>query len=518
MRRTIFLVLVFLCLCSLPSALGEEVSYSFQDDGVRLYLPETWRVITLSNLDSQEEFLLQMGTTAEALKSSFLASGTLMEAYTDQGSQWQLRRQALPEGISAQNVFAMPAKEKEAFLLTMARAGGFGHGTWSEDAPAFAVFSGDDAVQALSVHTIAYATVYYGQVYMITTEIIGRDVTQKDQDLIKQVSSSLLFLGAKSTPVPTSKSQLLRATLSPEITPTPAPAEVRVQRDDAVITLDDVPSTSDVSFLTIHGVTEPYSDLRYYVNTVGYERFTADAEGRFTIFVRSLPEKGKNTVMVQAKGEKGYGAVSFTVYLDQARTPLALTPAKEAVVGKEYEVSGSTLPGAKVTVIVSKKTYNAQVDQNGGFSCLVPLPKIGQNTISVESVLEGYRRGTESLIVERSPSASDEADAFLKKVKRVSYEKLLKQTAGYQDVKIQWQGTILSLSNTDGQPLMAVSDMKTQNTIIVKCSDLLSYEIGQEVQLLCTLDGSIRNMDVNGQLLSLPCAELNYDISSNLLD
>ncbi len=510
MRRTSLLWPLFLvCLLMLSPALGETAPYSFFSEGLRLYLPGDWQVLTPSNLNDKELVIASLGTTAEALAASFAGSGTLLEAYPAQGGQLRVQRQPLPEGFDAQDAFSMTAKQRDDFLVKMARSNGYAHGSWSQDLPEFAIFRGSTSLQSLSVQTITYATVRYGQVYTISCEMIGREPTAADEAALHTAAASLLFLGMQKTPPPaiTIKPQ---ATLNTQPTPTPAPAEVKVQRDETYLALDFAPSVSKSTKLTLTGVTEPNTPMRYYVNGKGYERFTADSEGRFTCLIRNLPKAGKNVIAIYAIGDKGYGVVTFTVLLEQEKAPLAVTPVKEGVADNRTVITGAVLPGSTVQVLYRAKTYDAQVKEDGSFTCEVELNKVGENTFTIRAALPGYLRGEEKLTVLRVKSETDEKAAFMKKLRRIAYDKLCAKPQSYKDSRVQFTGRVLSLSGLLGQPMAVITTEGPASPVAVLCEDLHDLQIDQEVVMLCTLTGAMREVTLPAGKVLVPEARLNW--------
>ena len=511
MRRTSWLWLFLLIMCLLPfsAALGETASYSFPEEGLRLYLPAGWQVLTLSNLKDHDQDIKALGTTEEALISSFQATGTLLEAFPADGGQIRVQMQPLPEGFSAQDAYLMTAEQKDDFLLKMAGAGGFVNGAWSGDLPEFAVFRGNTSIQSLSVQTIAYATVRYGKVFTVSADFIGREPTQADEAALNTAAASILFLGAQITPAPSATPEP-RNTMNIQPTPTPAPAEIKVQRDETKLTLDYVPSTVKTAKMTVTGVTEPNTPLRYYVNGQGYERFTSDSDGRFTCNVRELTKKGKNVVTIYAIGEKGYGVVAFTVILEQERAPLTVTPMAQGVAGGSAVITGAVLPGSTVTVLYHAKTYDAAVLEDGSFACEVGLDKLGENNFTVRAILDGYLKGEEKLTVIRIRSELDEQEAFQKKLRRIDYGKLTAKPASYKDSNVRFEGLILSLSGQNGQPLAVIAAEGNASPVAVLCTDLIGLELNQPAVMLCTLTGTMREVTLGGVLQSIPEARLNW--------
>lgn len=511
MRRTSWLwpLLFLLCLLHVSLALGETAPYSFPEEGLRLYLPGDWQVLTLSNLTDKEQEIKSLGTTVEALAASFEDTGTLLEAFPPEGGQLRVQYKALPEGFSGADAYAMTAEQKEDFLLKMARSGGFAHGSWSQELPEFAIFQGNTSMQSLSVATIAYATVRYGQVYTISADIIGREPTESDEAALYTAAASMLFLGAKWTPPP-DVTPALQATLNIQPTPTPAPAEFKVQRDETALTLDYVPSVVRTTKLTVTGVTEPNTPMRYYVNGEGYERFTADDEGRFTCLVRALPQAGKNVIAIYAIGEKGYGVVTFAVTLEQEKAPLTVTPMTQGVADNRAVITGAVLPGSSVQVLYRNKTYDAKVAEDGSFSCEVDLPKVGENTFTIRTSLTGYLKGEEKLTVLRLKSEADDREAFQKKLKRIAYDKLLAKPENYKDSPIKFEGRILYLSGQGGQPLAVILTEGNTNPVAVLCTDLSNLEPDQQAVMLCTMTGALREVSLPSGKASIPEARLNW--------
>ena len=515
MRRTSWVWLLLFLMCLLPAgpALGEPASYAFPREGLRLYLPGDWLVLSQSNLKDREQEIKDLGTTAEALAANFLNTGTLLEAFTPEGGQLRVQRQPRPEGFAATDAYLMTAEQREDFLLKMASAGGFAQGAWSQDLPEFAVFQGKASLQALPVATIAYATVRYGQVFSVSADIIGREPTEKDEAALYTAAASMLFLGTPLTSPP-SASKAPQATLNLQPTPTPAPAEVRVQRDETYLTLDYAPSVAHTTRLTLTGATEPNTPMRYYVNGQGYERFTADSDGRFTCQVRSLPKAGKNVIAIHAIGDKGYGVVTFTVMLEQEKAPLALTPVTEEVAGDSVVITGAVLPGSTVQVLYRTKTYEARVKEDGSFSCKVNLPRLGENAYTVRASLAGYLRGEEKLTIMRVLGETDEQAAFQKQLKSIAYDKLCAKPENYKDSPVRFTGRVLSLSGKDGQPLAVILTEGDANPVAVLCPDLYGLELNRQVVVLCTLTGAMREVSLSEGKAFIPEAKLNWLLQS----
>ncbi len=511
MRRTscLWLFLLLMCLLSVSTALGETASYSFPEEGLRLYLPGDWQVLTLANLKDHDQEIKMLGTTSEALAASFQDNGTLLEAFPAEGGQIRVQIKALPDQFNAQDAYSMTAEQKEDFLLKMARSGGLLSGAWNEELPEFAVFRGNASMQSLSVQTIAYATVRYGKVYAVSADIIGREPTQADEAALNAAAASILFLGAQHTPAP-SVTPALKATLNIQPTPTPAPAEVKVQRDETALTLDYVPSVSKTAKLTVTGVTDPNTPLRYYVNGQGYERFTSDSEGRFTCLIRELTKNGKNLVTIHAIGEKGYGVVAFTVMLEQEKAPLIVTPITQGVADNRTVITGAVLPGSTVQVLYRTKTYDAVVSEDGSFTCEVGLDRLGENTFTIRASLTGYLKGEDKLTVVRIKSDLDEQDAFQKKLRSIGYDKLTAKPASYKDAQVKYEGQILTLSGQGGQPLAVISTEGSANPVAVLCEDLSGLELNQNAVVLCTLTGVLREVTLAGGKVSIPEARLNW--------
>ncbi len=511
MRRTslLWLLSLLLCIVASVSAQAETASYSFTDKGVRIYLPSEWEVLTPANLEDQSATIQKMGTTREALSANFAETGTLLETFLPTGGQIRVQCAALPTGIQPVDAFAMTPGQRDAFLQQMVQVGGFDSGIWSDSNPEFAIFRGSTAIQTLSIKTIAYTTVRYGMLFTISQEIIGREPTQADEDSVSTVVSSLLFLGAPVVPQPTAE-PFSQATLEPSPAGTPVPAEIKVQRDEVPLTLDYAPSVTNLSSLQLTGQTEPNTPMRYYVNGQGYERFTAGADGRFTVDIRNLPKDGKNLVAIYAIGDKGYGVVAFTVLLDKAKVPMAVTQLTQGIEGNQAMVTGTVQPGASVQVLYRNKAYDASVKSDGSFSSLVELPKMGNNQFTVRAALDGYLRNDEKLTIIRLPSDVDKQEAFLKAVKKVAYEKLVEKSESFLNIPVQYQGQVKYLSGLGGQPLAVIDTQSGQNLVAVLCDNLSGIELDQDVYMLCTLTGAMRVVSLPSGPATLPEARLNW--------
>jgi hypothetical protein len=250
--------------------------------------------------------------------------------------------------------------------------------------------------------------------------------------------------------------------------------------------------------------------MRYYVNGQGFERFTSDSEGRFTCLIRNLPEAGKNIVAIHAIGEKGYGIVTFSVVLKQESAPLAVAPITQGIAGNSAVITGAVLPGSTVQVLYKSKAYEAKVAGDGSFTCKVDLPKLGENTFTVRASLSGYLKGEEKVTVVRLKSEADEQAEFQKKLKKVSYDKLCAKPEKYMDARVKYSGRVLSLSGEGGQPMAVILTEGNASPVAVLCADLHGMELNQQVVVLCTLTGALREVQLPGGRASIPEARLNW--------
>ncbi|MDD3412135.1 MAG: hypothetical protein PHY12_15125, partial [Eubacteriales bacterium] len=410
---------------------------------------------------------------------------------TEDGRQFSLIVSAPPAGVTGQDVSQLSAEAKEQFLTQLARAGDFGAAAWQSDAPGYALFSAQSGAQtALPYSCLSLSTLYLGKVYTLHMEIINRDVTQDDAQLLVDASNRLLRLGAASARETADAGETAALALPQSALPSAEEATLGFVGGDMKLALDPVPAVIGTTTLSISGVTQPKASLRYSVNDVASSRFKADAEGRFTANLPNLQDGVENDVTLSVWSGDSKNAVSFKVKVEWQSTPVALSRTGGTVEGDSVTLSGLTLPGAKVTLLRGSSSTNVKVAQDGSFTCTVKLSRVGENTATLRALADGYRRVDTALAFTRVVSAQEEMTALQKKVSSIAYAKLVLKPSSYKDKTVALSGTAEALAYENGQPRFNLRTGQDE-LYSVHCADLLSVREGEAVSLIGTLNGQV---------------------------
>ncbi len=498
---------LFLIFCLVASswvvALGEDSFYPFFDEELGIYLPSGWRAVTKNNMAEQGSFINKLGTTVKELEEGFNQQDILAIALSTKGTQFVLKSFIAPENWSFSAFTKGDQKQEEAFEEWVSAQYSQGNsGNWLGDD----VFVLQVADEVMPLVTHIYATYLGNRIFIWEVPVFDRSFTDEEEQEVLLALEGLTYLGhkeaesAKNTPAPL-------ATLSPAASgPSPKPAQVKVTRDNTPIDLDYIPSLWESTLLPISGTTEPLAELRYYIGSVGHQRFTADEKGQFSVEVSGLSD-GKNTVSLQSVGKNGYGNVSFTLTVDRIPTPLVITPLQGEIAAKTYIITGTTLPGATLQAQGKQKSHETIADEKGHFSIEVALPRMGDNSFTLSSIAQGYRKHNQDVTLHRVEGEEEAIEAFLEKAITPDYEKALENPEINKDKAFDLTGTILRISSYKGQPAFIFKEEEQGQEYYVFADHLIDLLPGNFIRLLATFTGETIDHPLHPAQL-LPCAAL----------
>lgn len=467
--------------CALLALAGcgwAEAAYSLEGQGVRLYAPEDWEVITAQNVQTHAQTLAEWGTSPEVVLADLAASGAAALLYAPDMEV----RLTLGPPTGAQSVWQADAAQREALLAQALTAYPGLSGEWlSGD---YIRLAGREEAGGLTVYRRVLATCQYGQLYAFEAARYGQDFTRAQEEQLARLGEGLLILGAKAQTAPAP------AAVPPvELPQNSGEAAIRVQRDDTPITLAGAPAKVVSGSFTLSGVTAPQTDMRYYVNQVGIERFTSDSDGNFTVEIKKL-SAGKNTVMIQAMSEAGYGTVSFTCQYQSAQTPVNLAEVPQTVPGSAYTFTGKTLPGAAVTLLWRNTKTQAQVAADGSFTVEARLPKAQAYQFTLRAEHPDYKRRDIKLTLQRGMTPQERAASQLKKARQVDYAQLLEAPEKFEGRLTAPKGRLTALSHTAQEGPAALFADEAGNRYALSCENLLGLAEGPG-QALLSLMGAL---------------------------
>ncbi len=493
-KRAFLILLVLVLLLGCFCALGEEASITPEGSGLRYYTLQGEQCLTQDLLP--EAALGLLGVDASTAQSAMQRDGIKLIAFSPEGRQVSLKVVAKPADIAAQSVFDMDAMAKEQFLTLVARGGHYLSAAWQPTVPGFALFStfgGQDA-PAQPLYTLSLATLYLGKLYAFQTDVVGREPTQEDAALLIDAASRALLLG----PEPPSSTQAESAavpalSLPQQASLTEESAAFTVDRADLPLALDPVPSILGTTTLVLKGTTQPKVSMRYTVNGLPSSRFKAGEDGSFSVTIPSLEADSLNLIELTAFKGDASSTVHFSVQVNWQSSPVVLSHSSCSVQEDQLILTGLALPGSTVQLIRKTATTKVSVAKDGSFSCKISLKKMGENAVTIRCTAPGYRRTDVDLVFTRVGDEAAQLAAYKKSVKTITYAKLLKKPASYEDTTIQCQGRITALSYADGRPAFILTVSEAERYICF-AHDLRTVDIGQEVTLIGALTGTMETL------------------------
>ena len=503
---------LLLGLCLLLAGLGAvalaESAVPVPEIGIRYYATENELCLTRSDLP--EEGLRWFGMDAAAMRAAMENGQLFLVSLYRSGGQVSLRCFEKPEGISGENSFALTPAEKESFLILLARQGQFHSAEWVADAPGFALFSTyreGEALAPATVHTLSVSTLFQNRIYALQTDIINRPPNESDIALLLSAVERTLFLGdvAESAGHQEDVTPLTLPPLSPL---TEKNAAFTKELSGIPLTLAPIPEIVGTTTLLLTGTTDAGVSMRYSLNGKASSRFKAGADGSFSVSIKGLETEGDNQVELTAFTTQEASVIRFTVSVQWQQTPLMLSQTSGDVQEDSVALNGVTLPGAKVQLIRRTGTNTIPLREDGSFTVAVSTKKLGENAFTIRALAPGYRREDTLVTLVRKFSPEEEVKALQKKVKAISYEALTQNPAAYRDQPVEYQGTVVTLANTNGQPLFLL-DLGNGQYVLCLCDDLAAVDIGQSLHIVGTLLGEIHPLQTRHAEGNYPALRLN---------
>jgi len=143
------------------------------------------------------------------------------------------------------------------------------------------------------------------------------------------------------------------------------------------------------------------------VNGRASSRIKADEEGAFSATMKNLIPDANNEIAVIVYGNVSNSTATGNVFVQWQPTPIVLSQAPEPVLENRITLHGSTLPGAKVQLLLKLETVSIPVQNDGSFTCNVLLNKIGENTFTIRALAQGYKREDVEVTIVRTSGADN---------------------------------------------------------------------------------------------------------------
>ena len=485
-RRLLMLALLLLGLAAWPSAIA-DAAVSLDVIGVRYTPVQGERYVTRDAM--APDALAAFGADGSVLLDAMTRDGIFLISLQPDGRQYTLGVSAMPDGLACQNAAGMSAADKDAFLAQLARQGGYGQAQWETDG--YALFSSKAEAQAdaaLTYSDLSLSTLYLGQVYTFRMDLIGREATQADVDLLLNAAQRTLRLGA-STRASDDTAATPQALALPDTTVDSEPAALTYDQQTCPLTLDPIPATVGVTRLTLSGTTVPSGYLRYTLNGRSSSRIKADETGAFSFSVPSLTGNADNAITLTAFQDDLKTVVRFTVAVQWQTAPLALETV-DTVAAQSVTLRGLALAGSTVRLTQGRGSERIAVADDGQFSVQLMLGRAGANAFTLQVQADGFRRNDYSFSINRAVSQADQLAELQRKARAVEYQRVLSRTSAYEGKVVQLSGIASALSYGDGEPRFTLTTDAAE-AYAVRCADLLGVQEGEPITLLGTLTGAL---------------------------
>ena len=271
MKRVWIVLLAMLTVLS--SAVAQSI-YVFPNDGFRYQQTEGETVLTRTNLEANKELIAQLGTTVDAVRASYDASGIVMEAITDQGSQIAISvSPATQEDMPAGEMTDLSGTEKDMLLSRFSESGLYQDCGYAESLPDWIRTVSSAMYGSMPVWQLRYTTLHLGSFLTLNSTIVGREPTAEDDRLLVEMVLKIKLL----SPLPQTE-----ASPTPEVTVTPSPQPVQSENAAKLTITEPEEKTFTGSRIMVRGITEPNATV-FVTSDNMHSSVKANKNGAFSV-------------------------------------------------------------------------------------------------------------------------------------------------------------------------------------------------------------------------------------------
>lgn len=452
MRKSMLALMAAMLLIS-AHAFAQD-TYVFPGDGFRYTQMEDETVLTRSNLAQHQELITSLGTTADAIRASYAASGIVMEAIPRAGGQIALSV-AMAEESDAAEMKDLDDNGRDALLARFQESGLYETCDWAED-PQWLRMTASAMYGSMPVWQLRYTTLHLSRFYTLTSTIVGREPEEADENRLLRMIRSITFLSQTSLPTP-SPSPAPTQTPSAAVVEAPKVAEVRMISEG--LELDEAPGTVTQQDVTLTGRTEPSQKVTAQAGGKTLSTATSDKDGRFTLKCK-LPSEGENTLHIKS----GKAEAELTILYQMEGALLTITePADSTFTGDRVLVRGVTEPNATVYVTGERTSTNVKANKNGVFTAPIFMYEPGTRTYTLRARIRGKADTSVTVTLTRVLTEREELAQFKATQVAVTYAELAANPTAYRGKNFVFRGKVMSFTDYDGQPcaLVCVSNPRT---------------------------------------------------------
>lgn len=491
MLKKLFLLLA---LALLPTLAQAEV-YVLPHAGVRLTTDASWMLLTPESLESSASLLAELGVEAQTLAAAYQAEHILAEVYLPEG-QVSLAVLQTERSAELRSVTRMTDAERQALADEFSQMALYQDVAWTT--PELLTMHWTLESGGLAVTWMRAVTVRQGALYLYTACNPGETNPDALWRLLEQVVGRTEYLGsireaAAPTPQPT-------ATPEPTPSPTPGMAALALLEGNVPLSVEGLPAYTDTILLTVQGRTEPSARVRVALGEQTLASGQANGRGLFNFDLVLPEEDGVHTLSFQAVRGEGRATAEYTVELRQRTVPMEIVAPIGREVGPSFDLTVHTLPNAYIRLTTPNGSLRARAGGSGLVNFTINVRDEGLHSYRLESILDGYRTGTQTLEVERVLTKQERISNVRRSLGEIPYSRLAESPENYAGRTVEYRARIGQVGEVDGYPCLLVYTANPgtgvwRDPIYVLCQDLLSFAPEQMVTILGVVRGDAYDLD-----------------------
>ena len=438
------------CLLTVGAqGVAQDATYVFPYEGLRYTQQEGETVLTQTNLGEHQELIASLGTTADAVLSSYIASGIVMEVIPDDGGQIAVSVVDAGEFAGVQDMDEMSDAQREAFLAQFSESGLYETCEWTKTEPQCVRLTASSMYGTVQVYTLRYATLHLGRVCLLTQTVVGRVPSLEDDARMERVLSGLHFLSSVTQPTP---SPTPAPTATPEPTPVPTAGVAQAVGTEGEMTVEGVPAFTNSADLTLTGTVDASQEVTVSLNGESLGKTTAKKDGTFSLRVK-LPQEGDLTLVVSTDTAERM----FSLRYEMPVANIAVTePEETTFTGSTVVLRGETEADAKVYVETEGFKTNVTANRNGAFSVRLNIDSEGAHTYTLTAQADGFKDGSTQVTLTRELTQKEWIANFRLKMIEIDYDSVVADPAAYQGKQFIERGRVMEFADYNGSPCALV--------------------------------------------------------------
>ncbi|MDD3410191.1 MAG: hypothetical protein PHY12_05205 [Eubacteriales bacterium] len=501
------LLLAVLTLLAVGAACAE--TYVFDDIRGTMEIPDTYVVLTPSNLTTYDEWLQSRGSSAEKLASDMSARGVLVQAWSseydmcfeltavqnDQSkSLWDVNEQS----TAVRGDYRLSHYPDNAYL---AQGIDFSSADWKNTPNGRFLVLRYVARESGQVdhRGLMRRTIRNGYEITFDMQIYGRNVTNKDNTELNKIWESFSFV---------------------EILPLPPAASAKINVTGAPPT-----ETNSASF-NFEGTASQGVKLTAVVMGLNYpDPILSEVEvgknGKFKLPIK-LPKEGVFLITVTADYQ-GETVAELAYPVTYQRTLLTVnftTEVPEVITSDLLSILGTGEPGATIQVFINgESAFSKKVTAAGKFKVEIDTKSEGSYEVVLAFSKKTLADRRFTFKFTRDWSQTDMLRKLSSESISPAYATLVKKIDGYDGRTLEYKAYVadISQSGSDWIVKMAMGQKKGEytNIFLVTCSDEPALTVGERVIVYGTCAGMSLPSEDSEVSESYPCLELLQFASIN---